>query len=774
MISFTQRCPAGLPPLADDLPGWLSPLLRARGVDTPEKLRKFWSPALEDLYDPFLLDGMGQTVALLKEAIARGDTIVVYGDYDADGICAAAILTETLQEEGARVSFRIPSRHTEGYGLNEAAVREIAASARLLITVDCGVTNVDEVALAKSLGLTVIVTDHHEPPEVLPAADVVMDPLLGNYPFRRLCGAGVALKICQALQGLGGVRKRLELAAIATVADVVPLADENRLIVREGIAQIAATARPGLRALMAVAGVEPPLRSEHLAFRLAPRLNAAGRMEDASQAVTLLLTWDAAEAQSIANHLEENNRLRQEAERVITREAFRQIREERSFREDRVLIAAGEGWNPGLIGLAAGRLCEKFHFPAIVLSIQGDTAIGSCRSIPGIPIYRLLCLCDDLFLRFGGHEQAAGLTLPAARIPELRTRLNALIREHCDERCFLPVQEYDLAVPFRTWTPESLSLLDALEPTGCGNPPPLFLAANLSVQAMRRVGQDGAHLKMSLLDPDRTLIDGIAFSMGEEAEKGYTRLDALYRPTLNTFGGRIRVEAQVTALRPAPGSPKAPSPDALFSALLEELSRLPSNNTVSPAAPALSRSRALETLRRPLGTLALTRDATKAAAFSVDSGADLVAGGTPDERCFSAVWCGWSLEELRDSWQEILLLDGDIFPGEAEAIQARCPSAKLSALPPDPAWQNLPRDLALTDDALRQVYILLRKQPFRTLESLAAAASLTLPQALTALTAFAQTNLIRWTRSPFSLTLLPPVKCQMTDSPLIRYLRALP
>ena len=223
---FVQRCSSE--------ESWFNALLSARGITTDEARDRFLRPSLKDLHDPFLLDGMEQTVALLREAITKNRTILVYGDYDADGVCATSILLDLLHEEGASLAYRIPSRHEEGYGLNEQAIREIADKCSLLITVDCGISNAAEVALAKSLGLTVIITDHHQPPEILPPADVVMDPLLGSYPFPFLCGAGVALKICQAMQGIEGLKKRLDLAAIATVADVVPLLDENRIIVREG------------------------------------------------------------------------------------------------------------------------------------------------------------------------------------------------------------------------------------------------------------------------------------------------------------------------------------------------------------------------------------------------------------------------------------------------------------------------------------------------------------------------------------------------------------
>ena len=546
-MTQTRFIPRSVPegPSLEGLPDWFSALLRSRGVFTDAEAARFLSPSLADLHDPFLLPGMEKTVALLREAIAKGETILVYGDYDADGVCAASILLEALHEEHASLAYRIPSRHTEGYGLHADAVREIARKASLLITVDCGISNAEEVALAKQLGLTVIITDHHQPPEVLPPADVVMDPLLGDYPFPGLCGAGVALKICQALHGLPGVERCLDLAALATVADIVPLRDENRVIVREGLRRLANTARPGLRALMSSAGVQPPLSAEHLAFRLAPRLNAAGRLGDAKLGVHLLLTPDPAKAAHIAGLLETANRTRQDLERSMTAAALEGLTPE-SLAASHVLLVSGEGWNPGLIGLTAGRLCERFHLPVIALSLQGETATGSCRSIPGVNIYRMLSACEDLLDHFGGHEQAAGLTVKAANIPLLRDRLEQAITSSTPEECFLPSREYDLEVPFRTWNPESLALLDRLEPTGCGNPPPLFLLRGAEPQSLRRVGRDGSHLKLALLDADLSVVEGIAFSQGDLADLMPMKLDLLYRPVRNDFRGRLSIEAQVT------------------------------------------------------------------------------------------------------------------------------------------------------------------------------------------------------------------------------------
>ena len=360
---FNARCEADFTPLGS-LPGWLSALLRARGVNTEEEAESFLYPSLSGLHDPFLLSGMDQAVSLIRRAIDAREGIMIFGDYDADGICATSILLETLSEMGARVSFRLPDRRRDGYGLNENAVREIAEKARLLITVDCGISNHAEVALARSLRLSVIVTDHHQLPETLPEADAVLHPLLGGYPCPDLCGAGVALKTAQALQGPPGAEKRLEIAAIATVADVVPLRGENRVIVREGLKRMESTSRPGLRALLDVAGTAAPLRADALAFRLGPRLNAAGRLGNAALGVQLLLTGKPDKARTAARQLEEMNRARQDAEHEITAAAFRQV-EETITPETRLLLAAGKAGIPGWSGFPPGGCAKSIPFPPL-------------------------------------------------------------------------------------------------------------------------------------------------------------------------------------------------------------------------------------------------------------------------------------------------------------------------------------------------------------------------------------------------------------------------
>ena len=769
MLQFIRRGASVSQPIGE-LPLWLSTLLRNRGVDTPEKAERFLHPSLEHLNDPMLMQGMDKAVRLIRRAAEDGTPIIVYGDYDVDGVCATSILLETLREMGARADFRIPSRHGEGYGLNCDAVRAMAEEYRLLITVDCGVTNHEEVKLAQLLGMTVIVTDHHQLADTPSPADVVLNPLLGEYPFRRLCGAGVALKLTQALLGMDAVRRRIDLAALATVADLVPLIEENRVIVQAGLAAMADSPRPGMRALLEVSGVTPPVNAGQVAFRLAPRLNAGGRLEDASQGVRLLTTDDVEQARQLAAHLEERNQQRQAIEQEITQAAIAAIPESVDFYDDRAIIITGEGWNHGVIGLAAGRICERYHFPTIVLTKQDGIAVGSCRSIPGVNIHAMLSTCRDLFIRFGGHEQAAGLTMEEKLIPELRRRLNLAIRENCDPACFIPAKEYDLALPLSQVNLELIDRLELLQPTGYGNPAPVFLLRDGQVQLMRRVGKSRQHLKLSLLDGD-SVRDGIAFSQGDLAESGMERVDAVFSPERNEFMGRVTAQLQVQAMRPAEGTAPLPDGEALFRGLLQEMTLLAANEIQIPQNLPVTTSAAVRRLMKDgRGVLLICHERERAAAFALDGTADTACGHVRDERAFNTVLCAPDVERLTDVWQDIVLVDGDLLPGEAAAIRAKCPRARLTQLRPNGAVAALVQSLAMDVGTLRRLYSRVRLPDAPSLGKLTADTGLTREQVLVGLTAFSQVGLAELSLAPYALRLLPPVRCRMEDSPLMRYL----
>ena len=757
-----------------DYPLWLSTLLRSRGMDTPEKAECFLHPALEQLHPPLCMQDMDRAVELIRRAIAQQDPIMIYGDYDVDGVCATSILLETLREEGARVDYYIPSRHSEGYGLNCDAVREIARTHKLLLTVDCGVTNHEEVRLARMLGMTVIVTDHHQLAETPSPADAVLNPLLGTYPFRRLCGAGVALKVCQALQGIAGVEKRLELAALATVADIVPLVDENRVIVKLGLERMAVSQRPGLRALLLVSGVTPPVNAGQVGFRLAPRLNAGGRLEDAGQGVELLTAADSQTAEVIAAHLEESNRTRQALEQEITQQALQEIQNTTDFYTHRVIVVMGEGWNSGVIGLAAGRICERYHYPTIVLSKNGDTAVGSCRSIPGVNIHAMLTACKDLFQRFGGHEQAAGLTMDAALVPELRRRLSLEIEQRCDPNCFIPEKEYDLTLPLSQVDLPLIEQLGLLQPTGYGNPSPVFLTRDATVQQARRVGAGGQHLKLSLLEGE-SLRDGIAFGMGDMADRGMTRVDVLYTPEKNVWRERASAQLQVRAMVPAACASPLPSEWAFFRELLQEMTHLAQNELQLTQPPRAMTQAALDKLLRTgQGVLCLAHLRSTAQAFlaAFPGLTDTAEERTEDARPFNLLLCAPRIEALQDQWHHIVLLEGDVLPGERAWLAAQCPRAQIHGMKASEALRALLTSLAMADEPLRALYRVLRRGGGLRPAELGAQCGLSEWQAMTGLTAFAQVGLAEFSLDPYTLRLLPPVKCSMVDSPLIRYLRS--
>ena len=771
MLRFIKRGPKDAQPIGD-LPLWLSALLRARGVDTEEKAQRFLYPEVAHLHDPFLMQGMEKAVRIIKEAVAGEFPIIVYGDYDVDGVCATSILLETLRDMGADPAFRIPSRHGEGYGLNCDAVREMAEKYRLLITVDCGVTNHEEVKLAQMLGMTVIVTDHHQLADTPSPADVVLNPLLGDYPFRRLCGAGVALKLTQALLGMEAVMRRIDLAALATVADIVPLIDENRIIVREGLRLMADSHRPGLSALMAVSDVHPPVNAGHVGFRLAPRINAGGRLEDAAQGVLLLTAPDAVTADPIAMHLEEANQQRQAMEQDITQQALSMIPECVDFMTDRVIILMGEGWNHGVIGLAAGRICEKYHFPTIVLTKNEDgLAVGSCRSIPGVNIHGMLMTCKDLFLRFGGHEQAAGLTMQAEFLPELRRRLNLAINENCDLRCYIPQKEYDDVVRLAEVDLAMIGQLDLLQPTGYANPNPVFLARDAHLQQAMRVGKTRTHLKVMLLE-GQTIRDGIAFGKGDLADEGLERVDVLFTPERNEFRGHVTPQLMVEALTPAEGAVTIPGEDALFSSLLQEIVQLASNNNQIPASVENITAAGVKKLTQSgRNVLLIGHERETAVRMLMENMLDTAIRQVKDERAFNTLLLNPDLTQLNDLWTDIILIDGDLLPGEAAAIRERCPRARVHAMKPNPAMASLLSALAMDDDTLRNLYRRVRMGGTMGPTQLAADTSLTSAQALTGLMAFHQVKLVELSLDPYAVKLLPPEKCRMDDSALVRYLR---
>ena len=706
MLRYETRCSDPTFPCPEGMSPALHRLLAGRGVDSVEAMAAFLNPGIDSLHDPMLLSAMPAVEARIRRAMDAGEVVCVYGDYDVDGVCASAILSGWLKAQGVDARVYLPSRHSEGYGLNEKAIREIAGWAGLLVTVDCGVTSVELVALAKTLGLDVIVTDHHRPPEgALPDCPVV-NPLLAGYPFPFLCGAGVAWKVVWALGGQAGAMPWVDVAALATVADVVPLTGENRAIVRLGLEAINAAPRTGIAALIEAAGLEGKrITASAIAFQLAPRLNAGGRLGSAMRSLSLVVETDPARAQSEAAALEAENAHRKAVETRILAEAEAQLKGF-NFAAHRALILAGDDWNPGVIGLAASRLVEKYNYPVILLAGGDDVLTGSCRSIEGVDIHAALVGCAGTLVRFGGHKQAAGLTLRAERLEDFRSAMDAWLRENVDPSVYIPVKQYDAELDFDEITPLFIASLDALQPTGFGNPAPLF-RARASVVDARPVGAEGAHLKLTLAQGGRRL-GGIAFREGARAGAIADDVDALFVPKLNTWMGRTEPQLEVRSLSDGDAIGHLASKVTDESRIqCDFLTEIIYNEKIPPVLSALGQldesTLADWMAERPQGLLIVTPDvncAGRILSLAGDCPPDLVVGGLPeDPRAFNTV-C-------------VCPPVGELLPGYDRVVLAGVPGRWLTAdmakrafrLPENPAWTAKLPDL----DAMREVYLALMR-----------------------------------------------------------------
>ena len=496
-------------------------LLCIRDLSEPDAARRFLSPSLKDLHDPFLLVDMDIAVARILTAISARERITIHGDYDVDGVTSTVILRRALELLGADVSHFIPERLRDGYGLQPAAVERLQQQgARLIISVDCGIRGIEAAQRARALGVDLIITDHHEPDTELPPALAVINPKRHDcrYPDKNLAGVGVALKLVQALcmktDRLSWLPAFVKVAAIGTLADVVPLVGENRILAKLGLAMLSkGPHKVGLRALLDGCGLTgKEIDSYHIGFVLAPRVNAAGRMSTPDIAARLLLASDEAmapEARELAEQLNTENLRRQQEEADIVTAAREVVETDLEVGSRTVIVVAGAGWHRGVIGIVASKLVDHFHRPAIVLSIDGDVAHGSCRSIPSFNMLGALESCADAMIKFGGHKQAAGLTMDASRIRELRRRVN----DHADERLapddLRPRLWIDGALPLGQISEQVASELTALAPFGAGNPNPMFRASRVEVVDGPRLIKE-RHLKMAFRQDGRVM-RGIAW-----------------------------------------------------------------------------------------------------------------------------------------------------------------------------------------------------------------------------------------------------------------------
>ncbi len=686
-------------------PDYLAALLHARGIQSAGEAERFLNPALHQLHSPFLLHGMQRAADLIRDAKSKGQSIVVYGDYDADGICASAILLGALRDLGANAFSYIPDRAGEGYGLNAEAVRQLSGQAGLLITVDCGITALEETALAASLSMRVILTDHHSLPEILPGADAVVHPLLADYPDPQLCGSGVAWKLACALLGEDKVLDGLELAAIATIADMVPLTGENRVIAALGLERLRDTKSPGLRALMRAAGMRAgePVQSDQVAFQLAPRLNAAGRLATARGALRLLLTRDTEEADDIAGQMDLLNRERREIENKVLREAAAQL-QGKDFSSLRSLVIAGEDWNPGVVGLAAGKLAERWNYPAVVLTGNGDELSGSGRSAGGIDLYAALKRCSDLFTRFGGHRMAAGLSLPVENLQAFTDRFDAAVREQLGEGDLIPETVYDCALPLSQVTLDMVQTVGKMAPFGMGNPPPLFLLEDLNLLNARTVGSGNAHLKLTVAG-NGAVREGIAFNQGDQQAKLSRALRLVAGVERNDFIGRVNVQLQVKTILPGPDVVPA-GVETEAGAILRELARQAPESRIKPRVLDISR---LPELAGSRGTLLIARCAQTVGALRREYPAlQALTGNAPDPRGFHAIvyMPDWSLTFAR--YERVVLADGLLGGPEAAMVQNAAGAEEILVMPKSAAFSSLIDRLRLSVSDLRQAYVLLR------------------------------------------------------------------
>lgn len=544
----------------------MSKLLINRGLYRTEDAQAFLSCELSQLHSSLLLKDMERAVERILLAIKHGEKILVYGDYDADGITATAVLVKILKRINAQVDYYIPHRLEEGYGLHLEALQWARDSGfHVVVTVDCGINGLNEVEWALSEGgPDIVITDHHETPVHLPRAFAVVNPKRPDcgYPFKGLAGVGVALKLGRALLEAVGMDGNvcfdyLDLVCIGTVADIVPLLGENRILVKHGLRSLANTTNPGLNAIMSLVGIKrEQLSTREVGFTIAPRLNAAGRIGDARDAVELLLSEDVERALQLANQLNKGNQDRQQVESRVFAEAMSMIDSFPELGEAMVIVLAAEGWHPGVIGIVASRLVDRFYRPVLMVALDGDMGKGSARSIPGFHMYEALSQCNQHLLDFGGHAGAAGFSVQADKVDLLRQALNEFAQNVISAELLVPGMELDSLISLNNISEQLITELGALEPYGQQNPEPLLGCCNVEVINCRGVGRQGAHLKMTVREADSNekcpVIDSIGFHLGEYVDKIVSGdvVDLAFVPGLNYWNGRTTMQLQVMDIEP--------------------------------------------------------------------------------------------------------------------------------------------------------------------------------------------------------------------------------
>jgi single-stranded-DNA-specific exonuclease len=544
----------------------LAQCLLNRGLSEAGAVGKFLTPRLKHLADPFLLPNMDAAVARLFAARERAESVVIFGDYDVDGVTSTALLVEVLRTLGWRVECYLPHRMDEGYGLSRDGVENCLHKfpATLLLAVDCGSTAVECIAWLRERQVDAIVLDHHQVSSPPPAAVALVNPQLAGeqeVSFRDLCSAGLAFKLAHALvkrgreTGLPGMaefdlRPLLDLVALGTVADVVPLTGENRILVTAGLERLNTTPRPGLIALKQIAQCPDKLNTMDVGYQLAPRLNAAGRLENAQESLQLVLARDAAEAQPLARNLDYHNQERQKIERGITTSVTAAIQARFNPQTDFVIVEGQLAWHIGVVGIVASRVLHQFYRPTFILGGEGNNWRGSGRSIPGFDLAAALRECDDLLVRHGGHAMAAGVTIAPANIDAFRQRLNEIARRQLKPEDLQPLLHLDAAIALRELTVDLLGQLDRIKPTGQGNPALQFWTAKLThARPPQRMGAEKQHVKLWVTDGQATL-EAVWWGVGTALLPGGI-FDLAFVPQINDFSGRTTVQLKVLDWRPA-------------------------------------------------------------------------------------------------------------------------------------------------------------------------------------------------------------------------------
>lgn len=520
-------------------------LILARGLEPDEIFLE------REFFDPFLLSDMKPAVESIKSHVELGNKITIFGDYDVDGVCSTAILYLYLKSIGANVDYLLPNRHETGYGLNISLLQQcIENGSKLVITVDCGISSLDEAEFCKENGLDLIITDHHQVQGKLPNCVAVVNPLLAEYPFASLCGAGVAGKLVHALGGLDEFYKYIDLMAVATIADIVPLISENRKIVKDGLSRINSETRASLLALKAVSGIQNNIEVGNIAFGIAPRLNAAGRMSKADSALELIIEQDFEVAQGLAKKVDEENKARQKQEELIIEEAIFMVENQIDLLADRIIILSSPNWNKGIIGIVASKLVEKYHRPVILFTEEDGILTGSGRSIHGIHLFQLIHQGGKLLTRYGGHEMAAGMSIEKHKLELFRDKLNEHLAQNMADEIFVSREYYDLQIPLAEINMKLIEDLEKLQPMGMGNKTPAFLIRNIEIGGIRFIGERKNHVKFTLISADTT-VSGVGFNMADQFNQidEFNRFDVIVNVERNSWQGRDNAQVILKAFK---------------------------------------------------------------------------------------------------------------------------------------------------------------------------------------------------------------------------------